>query len=97
MDKELYLKKAVQEAEKNVSKIGLGLLAVAVLGIALSSSEERKNKREEKKLQEFINKEFGVTLEDIERAQLKLPREIIAKGLGVKPEDIEMVQVEFPW
>ena len=97
MDKELYLEKAVREAEKNAGKIGLGLLAVAVLGIALSSSEERKNKREEKKLQKFIAKELGVNTKDIEMVQLKLPQKFIAKELGIKPKDIEMVQVEFPW
>lgn len=73
MDKELYLKKAVQEAEKNAGKIGLGLLAVAVLGIALSSSKERKNKREEKKLQKFIAKELGVKPKDIEMVQVEFP------------------------
>jgi len=73
MDKELYLKKAVQEAEKEAGKIGLGLLVVAVLGIALSSSEERKNKREEKKLQKFIAKELGVKPKDIEMVQVEFP------------------------
>lgn len=73
MDKELYLEKAVREAENNVSKIGLGLLAVAVLGILLSGSEERKKKREEKKLQKFIAKELGVKPKDIKMGQVELP------------------------